>query len=417
MPLRLGVLATHPIQYYSPLYRHLAAEPGVDLVVYSAHRPTPAEQGVGFGVAFEWDSDLLGGFEHHFLRNAASRPGLDHFRGCDTPEIAEIVRRARFDAFLVMGWHARSYWQAMLACWRTGTPVLVRSDSQLPTDRGAWKRAVKRALYPQFLGRCAAGLAVGTRSEAYLRYYGARRVLRSPHFVDNELFAREAALADGREARARWGIPADAFVVLFAGKLVSKKRPLDVVRALARLARPDLHLLVAGDGELRDALRGEADALGVPVHLAGFQNQSEIPAAYAAADVLALPSDARETWGLVVNEAMASGRPAIVSRAAGCSPDLVLDGRTGFTHAPGDIEGLAAAIRILADDRQRAAPMGVAAAEHVRQYSVERAAAGVLAGCDAAPGRAGKGRRSGAPAASRDSGGAVPARVRMEQRS
>ena len=379
MALRLGILATHPIQYYSPLYRRLAAEPGVEVQVYFAHRPTAEEQGVGFGVAFQWDTDLLGGYEHRFLHNVAERPRLDHFTGCDTPEIATIVRRERFDAFLVMGWHARSYWQAMFACWRTGTPVLVRSDSQLPTDRSAWKRAVKRALYPQFLGRCAAGLAVGSRSAEYLRYYGARRVVRSPHFVDNELFAREAARADSTASRARWGIPPEAFVVLFAGKLVTKKRPLDVVRAVARAGRPDVRLLVAGDGELREAVRAEAASLGVTLHLAGFLNQSEIPAAYAAADALALPSDERETWGLVVNEAMASGRPAIVSRAAGCAPDLVLDGRTGYSHEAGDIEALAAAIAAMANDPDGAARMGATAMRHIEDYSVDRAAGGVLA--------------------------------------
>ena len=387
MTLRLGILATHPIQYYSPLYRRLAAEPGVELRAYFAHRPTAEEQGVGFGVAFQWDTDLLGGYEHRFLRNVAARPGLDHFSGCDTPEITEIIRQERFDAFLLMGWHARSYWQAMFSCWRIGTPVLVRSDSQLPTDRSAWKRAVKRALYPHFLGRCAAGLAVGSRSEEYLRYYGARRVVRSPHFVDNDLFAREATRAGRNASRARWGIPADAFVVLFAGKLVPKKRPLDLVRAVARADRPDVHLLVAGDGELRDALRTEAASAGVPVHHAGFLNQSEIPAAYAAADILALPSDERETWGLVVNEAMASGRPAIVSRAAGCSPDLVIEGRTGYAYDVGDVEALAATLGTLARDRDRAARMGESAAELVREYSVERAAEGVLAACGFAPHR------------------------------
>jgi glycosyltransferase involved in cell wall biosynthesis len=385
MSLRLGVLATHPIQYYSPLYRRLAAEPGVDLRVYSAHRPTAEQQGVGFGVAFQWDTDLLGGYDHRFLRNVAERPGLDHFSGCDTPEIAEIVRAERFDAFLVMGWHARTYWQAMFSCWRTGTPVLVRSDSQLPTDRSVWKRAVKRAVYPHFLGRCAAGLAVGSRSAAYLRYYGARRVVRSPHFVDNEHFAREASRADRDASRAAWGIPADAFVTLFAGKLVPKKRPLDVVRAVARAGRPDVHLLVAGDGELREAVRAECASLGVPVHFAGFLNQSEIPRAYGASDVLALPSDERETWGLVVNESMASGRPAIVSRAAGCAPDLVVEGRTGYSHELGDVDALATAIRAFAEDRDHAARAGAAAAAHVREYSVDRAAAGVLEGCGRAP--------------------------------
>jgi glycosyltransferase involved in cell wall biosynthesis len=384
VPLRLGVLATHPIQYQSPLFRRLAEARDLELSVYFAHRPTPAEQGVGFGIAFEWDTDLLSGFEHRFLRNVAARPGTEHFAGCDTPEIAEIVRRARFDAFLVMGWHVRSYWQAMFACWRAGTPVLVRGDSQLPTDARRWKRAVKRVVYPRFLGRIAAGLAVGARSAEYFRYYGARRVVRSPHFVENARFRASAAAARTRRSalRADWEIPADAFVCLFAGKLVAKKHPIDLVRAVARGARRDVHVLVAGDGELRSALEREAAALGVGLHLAGFMNQTRIADAYAAADALVLPSDARETWGLVVNEAMASGLPVLVSRDAGCSVDLVEEGRTGHAFACGDVGALAGLIEGLAADPARARAMGAAASVHVESYSVEAAAAGVLTACD-----------------------------------
>jgi glycosyltransferase involved in cell wall biosynthesis len=123
----------------------------------------------------------------------------------------------------------------------------------------------------------------------------------------------------------------------------------------------------------------------VPAHFAGFLNQSEIPAAYAASDVLVLPSDERETWGLVVNEAMASGRPAVVSRAAGCAPDLVVEGRTGYTHELGDVDALAASLRALASNRDLAVHAGAAAAAHVRKYSVDLAVAGVLEGCVRAP--------------------------------
>jgi glycosyltransferase involved in cell wall biosynthesis len=385
--LRLGILATHPVQYYSALYRRLAAEPGVALRVFYAHRPGPEEQGVGFGVAFSWDVDLTTGYRHQWLANRAARPSATTFGGCDTPDVAGAIAAGRFDAFLVMGWHSRSYWQAMRACWRTRTPVLVRGDSQLAGDRGRIKRLVKRATYPLFLRRFAAALAVGTRSEEYFRYYGARRVVRSPHFVDNERFGADAAAARSRRAelRAAWGIPSDAFVCLFAGKCVPKKRPLDVVRAVARAAahvpRRDIRVLVAGDGELRPALEAEAASLGVRLHVAGFLNQSRIAEAYAASDVLVLPSDARETWGLVVNEAMASGVPALVSRDAGCSADLVVEGRTGHAFDRGDVHGLAALISSLASDASRTPRMGAAAADHVAAFSVEAAARGVLAAC------------------------------------
>jgi glycosyltransferase involved in cell wall biosynthesis len=368
--VRLGILATHPIQYHAPLYRALAARAEIDLTVYYAHRPTAAEQGVGFGVPFEWDVDLTSGYDHIFLRNVA-RANSDRFGDYDTPEIGSIIDREKFDAFLVHGWQTKSYWQAMRACWRTRTPVYVRGDSQLGDDRLLIKRAVKRLAYPFFMSRFAACLAVGVRSDAYFRYYGARRVVRAPHFVDNAAFAAGAARARVRraEARAKWGISPSATVALFAGKMSAKKRPLDLVEAVART--PGVHALMVGDG----VLRGES---GANVTFAGFRNQSDMPEAYAVADVLVLPSDRQETWGLVVNEAMASGVPAIVSDAVGCAPDLIVPGMTGWTYPAGDVEALAAALGRLVADPGASERMGAAAAAHVAGYSVGAAAVGVV---------------------------------------
>jgi glycosyltransferase involved in cell wall biosynthesis len=375
--VRLGVLLTHPVQYHAPLFRTLAAREDVDVTVFFAHRPSPEEQGWEFGVAFEWDVDLTSGYRHEWLVNRAARPSASTFEGCDTPEIAAIIGERRFDAFLVMGWHARSYWQAMRGCWRARVPVLVRGDSQL-VDDPLPKRLAKRLTYPLFVRRFAACLSVGTRSTEYFRYYGARRIVASPHFVDNAFFAQRAdALRSERAAlRARWGIPAGALVLAFAGKLIPRKRPLDVLQAVARSGRRNVCVLFAGDGELREACEAEAARLGVDARFAGFLNQSRIPEAYVASDALVLPSS-QETWGLVVNEAMACGRPALVSDIVGCAPDLVVEGRTGFRFALGDVEAIAGRIAAMADDPSLAATMGADARRHIGQFDVVTAAEGI----------------------------------------
>ncbi|HET7457545.1 MAG TPA: glycosyltransferase family 4 protein [Gemmatimonadaceae bacterium] len=386
--LRLGVLATHPIQYHAPLFRELTGRPGVELTVYFAHQPTPVEQGAGFGVPFTWDVDLTSGYRHVFLGGGgggeAAGPGAPATRDAE-PDMEEAIRHRDFDSFLVMGWHDVSYRRAIRACWSARVPVLVRGDSQLTTDASAVKRAVKRVTYPYFMRRFAACLSVGRRSEEYFRHYGARRVIRSPHFVDNAFFAaRAAAFAPRRaELRQSWGATDDSVVVLFAGKLQTKKRPLDLVSAVARSARPNLRVLVVGDGELRQATERAAAEEGVPATFTGFLNQTEIPAAYAAADVLALPSDAGETWGLVVNEAMASGLPAIVSDAAGCAPDLIVPDVTGWRHPLGDVDAVASILRRIADAPQLLRGAGNAARMHVAGYNVCSAADGVLAAADA----------------------------------
>src|SRR3989338_2518915 len=124
MSIKLGILATHPIQYYAPLFRRLARIQNLNLAVFYGHNPTSEQQGIGFDVSFHWDVDLTEGYPHVWLNNRSKRPGLQNFSGCDTPEISGIIHREQFDAFLVLGWNTKSMWQAMKACWQTHTPLL-----------------------------------------------------------------------------------------------------------------------------------------------------------------------------------------------------------------------------------------------------------------------------------------------------
>ena len=384
--LRLGVLATHPIQYHAPLFRALVRE-DVDLSVFFAHKPTAAEQGAGFNVPFEWDVDLLGGYPHEFLRNHAQRPSTTGFFGCNVPDIRDAVAKGGYHAFLVAGWHSWAYLQAIRACREHGIPVLVRGDSQIVRDAPRLKRAVKKVAHPLLVRQFAVCLSVGSRSEEYFRHYGARNIVRSPHFVDNEFYARGATPAAREEGRRRWALPSRKTVFLFAGKFSPVKRPLDFIRALAELPPDDVAGLLVGDGEMKAQCETEARRLGVDVRFVGFLNQSEMPTAYAAADLLVLPS-ALETWGLVVNEAMASGLPVAVSQRVGCVPDLVREGVTGWSFEAGDTAQLARLLRLAAADPVHLRGVGESARRAVAPFSAQAAAAGVIRGALLARARA-----------------------------
>ena len=342
--MRLAILVSHPIQYYTPLFRELARR--IDICVYFSHRATPDQQAAaGFGTAFYWDVDLVGGYKHVFLRNVASDPGTNHFRGCDTPEISERLAAGRFEVLMVMGWHLKSYWQGVWAAKRRGMPVVVRGDSHLDTPRSRPKHVAKSAAYPTLLRAFNAALYVGRRNRSYYEYYRypADRMFSSPHCVDTLRFAVGATPYARSKLRARLGLASEDKVVLFAGKLVDFKRPLDLIdaAALARRAGLPIRVVVAGSGPLEDEMRHQASSKSVPLNILGFQNQTEMPAAYAAADVLGLPSTGRETWGLVCNEALASGLPIVVSDAVGCAPDLASDGSVGRTFPLGDVRAFA----------------------------------------------------------------------------
>lgn len=300
--LRLAVLLSHPIQYYTPIFRALAAR--CELHVFYGQKLTPQQQGsAGFGTAFDWDIDLLSGYPSTFLRNVSRTPGPEHFGGCDTPEIGTRLRAGGFDALLVIGWHLKSYMQGVLAAKRAGLPVLVRGDSHLDTPRSALKRSVKELVNPLFLRLFDRALYVGQKSKAFYEHYRypASRLFFSPHCIDNDWFAARATTEARVQVRRSHGIRKDAFLVLFAGKLVAFKRPLDVVASAARcrIADRPVEVMVAGSGELESEMRRRAGELGVPLHMLGFCNQTQMPAAYAAADVLVLPSNGEETWGLV----------------------------------------------------------------------------------------------------------------------
>jgi glycosyltransferase involved in cell wall biosynthesis len=376
--VRLAVVASHPIQYYAPFFREVGRR--LDLKVFFAHRATPADQAkAGFGVGFDWDIDVLGGYESDFLENVAREPGIDRFAACDTPEIHSVLASGRFDAVLVQGWHLKAYLQAIYAAKRLGLPLLARGDSQLVTPRSTLKSAGKNIVYPTFLRLFDGALYVGKRSYTYWRHYRfpSSRLFFSPHSIDTEWFGSRATVQAGEALRQRAGVAAGEKIALFAGKLVPFKRPFDLVEAMGLLRRQgrEISVLIAGAGELRDAISARAADLQVPCYDLGFCNQSEMPAVYAASNVLVLPSDGHETWGLVANEALACGCPIIVSDAVGAGPDLVDTDETGRVFPLADVAALAKAI----EDVFVSPSLPQAIAAKSRAYSLSAAADGVMA--------------------------------------
>ncbi len=328
--------------------------------VFFAHRATSKDQAkAGYNTAFEWDIDLTEGYEHSFLNNVARHPDVSAFAGCDTPEIGARLDERNFDALMVDGWRLKAHLQGLFAANRRGIPVIVRGDSTLQMPRSALKSLSKRIVYPVFLRRFSAALYVGTHSREYFEKYRfpQDRLFHSPHCVDTEFFRMRATPEARRALRERLGVASNAILLLFAGRLVPFKRPQDLVTAAAQLRAQGLQVevAIAGSGPLESAVTAMAEQASVPLHKLGFLNQTMMPAAYAAADILVLPSNGEETWGLVCNEAMASGTPVVVSDHVGCAPDLASDQRTGNSYRCGDPASLAKTVaRMIAAPPSRA---------------------------------------------------------------
>jgi glycosyltransferase involved in cell wall biosynthesis len=394
MPTRIRVCAvlTHPVQYYAPWFRWIHAHsPAIDLHVVYGSAPTARQQGAGFDRDFSWDVPVTEGYASTVVRAAqrSDRFDSEHFWGLDVPEIGDAIRDARPDVVVVFGWYSVTLVRAIRAARRLHVPVLYHGDTNLQSAPDGWRRLLWIAKTRRLLAQFDGYLSVGVRAAAFLRYFGIDdgRIFKTPHSVDNERFAEAArwrSEPDRRaEIRSALGLPAEAFVVLFAGKLEAKKHPLDLVHALGAMS-PRPHLAIAGAGPLESDVRQAADRLGVSVSWLGFVNQSQMTRVYAAADCLALPSDGRETWGLVVNEALAAGLPCVVSDLVGCAPDLGGSATGGVyaTAEPTDVVNyLAAALSDVRDRLAAGHDFAPACRERAAARSFARASAGLERAC------------------------------------
>ena len=381
----LAVIESHPIQYHAPVYRELQARFGISVsAIYASDFSVAGYIDTEFGTSFAWDTDLLSGYEYQFLSRVA-HGGARTAEAATVHGLAEALEEVAPRAVLLTGYSPRFYRNAFRTALRHGAPLLFRAET---TDharrRGAVKRFVRDNALRYVYGKCAALLYVGERSRAHYVRLGVHPddLVFSPYCVDTTPFrtGEEDRTRLRAAQRAELGITDGDFVILFSGKLVPRKDPLRIIEA-ARLLRAGARPVVVylGAGQLQEQLQVAASVdPPVQVRFVGFHGQRALSSFYHAADCLVLPSLYDETWGLVVNEALAHGLPAVVSDAVGCAPDLIDDGVTGAVFERGHADSLAVALRRMLPLLNHAATRAHCRAI-VDDYSVGNAARGIAA--------------------------------------
>jgi glycosyltransferase involved in cell wall biosynthesis len=394
-PLRLGYVVSHPIQYQAPLLRRIAADPAIDLtVMFGSDFSLRGYRDEGFGVTVAWDVPLLQGYRSVFLKplrdngtvSSTTPISRDLFSRLASPDGAPA-----FDALWVHGYASINSLQAMLAAKARGIPVLLRAESWLADrPRSALKLAAKTAFFRTLGALVDAVLPIGAHNADYWAHYLPHTPqFPMPYAVDNAYFAGLAEAAHPHLPALRESLSLDDAgrpVILFASKLQPRKHADHLLHAFAAYlaAKPDSlptpFLLIVGDGEERAALEALTASLGLTPHVRfpGFRNQSELPAFFALSSVFVLPSR-HEPWGLITNEAMATGCPVILSADVGAAADLVTDGIEGALFPVGDIPALTAAIARVLATPETPARMGQAARRHIATWTFEQDLTGLRA--------------------------------------
>jgi len=378
--INLAIIASHPIQYYAPLFRCIAQDISLNIkVFYLWDFGVTNQVDQGFKQSLKWDIPLLEEYNFEFVPNVSKDRGTHHLFGLQNPCLTQQVLAFKPDAiFLTVSYNYASTYRFLWQLQNINIPIIFRGDSHRILAENNLKSQIKRLVIAKIFQNFDACLYVGKANYEYFRYHSvvASKLFFAPHAIDSARFFGSSEIF---EQAILWkqelGIPLENKVILFAGKFENNKRPLDLIEAFMDIGSDSMSLLMVGSGnmevEMRDLVR-QNDHYAARIFFAPFQNQSLMPRTYAVADIFVLPSCGGETWGLAINEAMSMGCPVIVSNHVGCAEDLVKPLQNGLIFEAGNVAALTASLREAMSDRDRLKQWGEESKKIVADYSYDR---------------------------------------------
>jgi len=367
---KLAVITTHPIQYYAPVFKLLNQRKKIDIkVFYTLGEGAVNKLDHGFNKVVEWDIPLLEGYDFEWMKNTAAEPGSHYFKGIVNPDGIERIKKYQPDAILIFGWAYNAHLK-IIRYFSGKVPVYFRGDSTLLNELGGLKKALRYVFLKWVYKHINYAFYVGKNNRNYYKAYGLKESQLSfaPHAIDSKRFETDRSNEAG-ELRSLFGIGNNDILILYAGKFEPVKNVELLLLAFITLNRPDVHLLLAGNGPNENDLKEQADKSGAAnVHFTGFKNQTYMPVLYQAADLFCLPSKS-ETWGLSINEAMACGKAVLASDKVGCAADLIEEERNGAVFISDNMGTLVERLQQLTKDKAQLAKLGQQSKQIIKNWS------------------------------------------------
>ena len=337
---KLAIIITHPIQYYSPLFKLLSERNKIQIkVFYTWEQSQEKVYDKKFGKEIKWDIPLLEGYDYTFVKNISKKPSSGTFKGVVNPTLNSEIENWKANAILVFGWNHHSHFKAM-RYFKGKIPVYFRGDSIIIDSLSPIRKIARYLVLKLVYKFINFAFYVGTNSKNYFLKYGLKekQLFFAPHAVDNDRFSSPEFAEKALVKRKELNISENEIVFLFAGKFEMIKNPLLLLNAALQM--PQYKFIFVGNGELEHEMKQKAQNYE-NIKFLPFQNQTQMPVIYNLCDVYVLPSQGRgETWGLAVNEAMACGKAILVSDRVGCAVDLVKNNKNGFIFMSNNLEDL-----------------------------------------------------------------------------
>ena len=374
--MKVLIFATHPIQYQVPIYQELSKH--LDLkVIYLLKQTKKGQADAGFGVEFEWDIPLLEGYQHEYLTNLSENPSSSKYDGIvlNEKEIKTVFHTENPDAVIIHGWFPKGMKQIIDYSYKNNIPSFCRGDSTLLMTSNPIKKFAKEIYIRNILRKINYFLYVGQENKNYYQHYGIveNRLFPAFHCINTPFFQEQFLNKNTAKNLSLIHIG-------FAGKFIEKKQPLKLLEAINQSNyKSTIQLICIGDGPLRNDMEVYSKKHQLNIQITGFLNQSEIvQKGYQLIDILVLPSNQNETWGLVVNEVMTGGIPCIVSNKVGCHIDLIEDDKMGYVFEANSVNSLTEKIDAFIEKKLSGYDFKPPVLEKITAYSLKNTVNGYL---------------------------------------
>lgn len=349
---KIIIIDSHPIQYYTPLYKEIVHSGKFDLEVWFCSK-------IGlenyfdkeFNTHVKWDIPLLEGFNYVFLKNWSI------FKNFEWPLLRLInlgliwrLFKLEKSVIWVHSWGQISFILAIIFAKLFGHTVCLRAETPLIHEKlkNNYYLLIRKFILRIFFSSIDKFLFIGSENKLFYKFYGIKnhQLIFSPYCVNNQFFQEQfnRYIDEVDKIKLEFNIPLDKKIILTSGKLIQKKRPLDILKAF-ELLDSNYFLIFLGGGALEIDLQNYIEQKNISnVIITGFVNQTEISKYYVVADVYVMASHVGETWGLSTNEIMNFSASLVISDLVGCNSDLIIENQNGYVYPCGNIVKLRSSI-------------------------------------------------------------------------
>jgi len=336
-----------------------------------------------------WNLDFTG-LDVETLQGYQWRPSgqMNPFSFKWNPSIARKLAEFKPDVVMMSGYVHPTMQRAASWCRKHGIPYGLSCESSFLESRPeGWRWKLKKMLFGKTISKMAFGLPTGKKAEQYLRALGAEQqpMFYFPNTPDIRPIlevANEVKFGDSRQqVLEKLGLPYDKKIVLFVGRLIQAKRPLDLLNAFNKLPNDlaqDCILVFVGDGVLNVDIN-KAASEHQNIYSLGWIGEPEIIySLMAISSLFVLPSE-HEPWGAVINEAMAAGLPVIASDKVGAAHEMVCEGENGYLVPVGDVSKFKSRMELLLSNESDLMKFGIDAQSASKNNDHRYAAKNIIA--------------------------------------